>query len=155
MAKGYKQKNPRWLEAVLKRHKKLSGKVVAVGFPKGTESAGLNYPDGTPLLNVAAWNNYGTSRMPRRDFMTPGAKLMNEKTAPIAKAFMQDVNSGKINPDTVLEKMGVVATGQLQIAIRDLTDPPNSPITVSMKDSSNPLIDTGLLLGSVTYIVRD
>lgn len=150
-----KQKNPKWLEKVLARHKKLSGKVVAVGFPRGTDSVGLAYPDGTPLLNVAVWNNFGTSRIPRRDYMSAGSKLMNEKAGAIAKHFMQAVNSGKIEAEEVLGKMGVAATGQLQLAIRDLKSPPNSPITVSLKGSANPLVDTSLLVGSVTWIVRE
>lgn len=150
-----KQKNPKWFEKVLKRHKALGGKVVAVGFPKGTEATGLAYPDGTPLLNVAVWNNFGTSNIPRRDFMTKGTQNMNEKASPIAKRFMKDINSGKIEADAVLEQMGVAATGALQLTIRDLKDPPNAPITVRMKGSSNPLVDTGLLVGSVTFAVRN
>ena len=155
MVASVKRKNPKWLESVLKKQKKLTGKVVAIGFPKGTDAVGLSYPDGTALLNVAAWNNFGTSRIPRRDFMSAGSKLMHEKTAPIAKRFMKGINSGKIDADTVLRQMGVVAAGQLQIAIKDLTDPPNSPITISMKGSSNPLVDTGLLVGSVTWVIRE
>lgn len=150
-----KQKNPKWLEAVLKQRKKLTNKVVAVGFPKGTDSAGLSYPDGTALLNVAAWNNFGTRHIPRRDFMSAGSKLMNAKTAPIAKRFMKDINSGKINPSTVLDNMGIVAAGQLQLAIRDLTDPPNAPSTIARKGSANPLVDSGLLVGAVTWVTRE
>ena len=155
MSAKVKQKNPKWLEKLLKRHKAMEGKVVAVGFPRGSEAAGLAYPDGTPLLNVAAWNNFGTSRIPRRDFMTVGAKAMNEKTQPIAKKFVKDINSGKIDPDVVLSQMGVVAAGALQLTIRDLKEPPNAPITIRMKGSSNPLVDTGLLVQSVTFAVRE
>jgi hypothetical protein len=150
-----KRKNPKWAKKLLEKHKKISGKVVAVGFPKGTNAVGVRYPDGTPLLNVAVWNNYGTSRIPRRDFMSAGIVSITEKTNPIAKRFAADINSGKIKADTVLEQMGVVAAGALQLTIRDLKDPPNAPSTIRIKKSANPLVDTGLLIGAVTYIVRE
>jgi len=172
------QKNPGWLTKVLERHKKLGDKVVAVGFPKGTKGAGAAYPNGTPLLNVAVWNNYGTgpikpkgkalkigtdspmflkgtAGIPRRDFMTAGAKLMNEKTKPLRKKFVKGINSGKIAPEPVLEQMGLVATSAMQSAMVQLKEPGNAPLTVKLKGSANPLVGkTGLLIGSVAHKVR-
>ena len=154
MTAKVKQTNPGWLEKVLKRHKDMVGKQVAVGFPKQTDAASAQYPDGTPVLDVAAYNNFGTSRIPRRDFMTEGAKKANEKTRPMAKKAMKKINSGTIDAETLLNQMGAVGAAQIQLAIRNLNSPPNSPITVKMKGSSNPLVDTGLLIQTTTWNVR-
>lgn len=39
--------------------------------------------------------------------------------------------------------------------IRNTTTPANAPLTVSIKKSSKPLADTGLLMSTITYGVRD
>ena len=158
MSVTVKQKNKGWLEALIKRRK--SGKVVAVGFP-ADKVGGLKYPDGKDgedgqsVLKVAGYNNFGTEHIPRRDFMTPGGANAIEKTKDIRKKIVQKVDKGSATIDSSIEEMGSVAVAQIQNAIRDLKDPPNDPKTIKQKQSSNPLIDTPLMILSVTYEVRD
>lgn len=149
-----KQKNPGWLAKVLKSQKKMTESRVAIGFPKGTEAVSNQYPDGTAVLDVAFWNNFGTRRTPRRDFMTAGLKEAIEKTAPIAKASIKNINAGKISANKVLDRMGLVGASQIQLAIRNLREPPNAQSTIDAKRSSNPLVDTGFMIQSVTHSVR-
>ena len=40
---------------------------------------------------------------------------------------------------------------EIQQSIRQLRTPPNSPLTIAMKGSSNPLINTGKLRNSVDF----
>lgn len=149
-----KRKNPGWLAKVLKRQKAMTDNKVAIGFPKGTEAVSNQYPDGEAVLNVAFWNNFGTRKSPRRDFMTPGAKEAIKKALPIAKASMDNINAGKIKASLVLDRMGLIGASQIQLAIRNLREPPNKPSTIEAKRSSNPLVDTGLMAQSVTHVVR-
>lgn len=154
MAASIKQKNPGWLEKLIKRRKDAVGKQVAIGFPRGTEAVSNQYPDGTAVLLVAFWNNFGTKFTPRRDFMTSGSQSALEETRDIAQGGIRDINAGKAKAEDVLKKMGVVGASQIQLAIRDLRDPPNKPETIEAKQSSNPLIDTAFMLQSVTWALR-
>lgn len=149
-----RQSNPGWLEALKSRYKDKSE--LAMGYPKGSESAGLSYPDGTELLTVAAANNYGvkSKNIPARPFMTEGADPAIEKTAPIAERLMPKLNDGTITKEQLLKTMGPVAQAEFQKAITELDEPENAPETIRRKGSSNPLVDTGLLQQSFTYAVR-
>lgn len=51
------QKNPGWLKKLLKACE--DGPMLAVGWPVGTSGVSARYPDGTPVLLVAAANNFG------------------------------------------------------------------------------------------------
>jgi len=62
-------------------------------------------------------------------------------------------SNGKL--DKALEVIGQIAVGKVQKYMIDLRSPPNAPSTVKQKGSSNPLIDTGALVQSVTYSVVD
>ena len=44
--------------------------------------------------------------------------------------------------------------GLIQKKMRDLKNPPNSQMTVEMKGSDNPLIDTGRLVGAIRHEVE-
>ena len=50
--------------------------------------------------------------------------------------------------------IGAYAADVIQQRIVDLKDPPNSPITILLKGSSNPLIDQGHMRQSVTWEVE-
>ena len=154
MAAKIKQKNPGWLKKLQSRYKK--SKVIAVGYPLGSEGASASYPDGTPLLLVAAANNFGApSRgIPARDFMTQGGVRALEKTAPIMKSLVKNLNKGKMTVDDILEQMGPVAVAEFQQTIIDISDPANTDKTIELKGSSNPLVDTGLLNQTLTYVIR-
>lgn len=55
----------------------------------------------------------------------------------------------------VLRKLGIKAQGDIQESITSLTTPGNSEVTIALKGSSNPLVDTGELRASVTFKVKD
>ena len=55
--------------------------------------------------------------------------------------------------DTALNQIGVVAVAKVQQYMVELKTPPNTEATIKAKGSSNPLIDTGQLMQSVTYKV--
>ena len=60
-----KQKNPNWMNEVRKNRRSLLRKKVAIGWPKGTDAVSITYPNGTPVLSVAVWNQFGaTARHP-------------------------------------------------------------------------------------------
>ena len=92
--------------------------------------------------------------IPRRDFMGPGGRAAAEKAKPIAEAAVKAINKGNVDINSVLNQMGAVGAAEISNAIITLSDPPNAPSTARKKKSSNPLVDTGLMAQSVTWIVR-
>jgi hypothetical protein len=52
-----KQSNPNAIADVLKRYR--NSKQLAIGYPIGTSGTSTKYPDGTPVLLVAAVQNFG------------------------------------------------------------------------------------------------
>ncbi len=149
------QKNPDWFKKLLGS---LKGRdQLAIGYPLGTSGTSTAYPDGTPVIMVAAINQFGSQsrHIPARDFMTPGGVLAMKAAAPIIKKLIPKVNQGLTTRKAVLELLGPVAVGEFQQAITDLNEPANALSTIKAKGSSNPLIDTGLMKQTLTYVVRE
>lgn len=148
-----RQKNPGWLQRLLKRYS--SDSVLAVGYP-ASETGGISYPDGTPVVLVAAVNNFGsaTRGIPARPFMSEGAEPAIAATAPIAEALIPALNAGKATVEQILGEMGPFAEAAFKAKITEGPWEPNSQVTTELKGSSQPLIDTGVLRNTLTHVVR-
>jgi hypothetical protein len=144
------RKNPNALREVIERIGRAAQKEIAVGFPKGKAQA---YPDGTSVIDVAAWNVYGTKSIPERNFMALARRGIVKNCDPLLKELAK-LEEGR-GAEALRNAIGEVGKSAIQDAITDLNDPPNAPSTIKAKGSSNPLIDIGHMLNSVTYDVRD
>jgi phage gpG-like protein len=60
----------------------------------------------------------------------------------------------EMDATTLMERLGQRIKADVQMKITEISSPPNAPSTIAMKGSSNPLIDTGAMRGSVDYKVR-
>ena len=54
----------------------------------------------------------------------------------------------------MLNKLGILAQGDIQAEITSLMTPALSPRTIRAKGSSKPLIDTGAMRQAVTWMVE-
>lgn len=153
MSATIKQKNPGWLDKLLKRYD--NDEVLAIGYP-AAETGGIRYPDGTSVVLVATVNNFGSQSqgIPARDFMSQGGAPAVEATAPIAEALVPLLNQGKVTPADILRDMGPFAEAAFKAKLTEGPWEPNAPATITKKGSSRPLIDTGLLRNSLTHVVR-
>ena len=136
--------------------KSLTGpKHVKVGFPAG-EADSLN-------ISKAVWNEFGTrggasgggwgGPVPERPFMRNSLRENRGKYRDALRTSAAKILTGKTNMRVVLSKLGIVAQGDIQAEITSLQSPPNSPVTIKLKGSSNPLIADGEMRGAVTYKV--
>lgn len=141
-----RQRNPQALTRAYRNMVGRTTKEVAVGFPAGQAQA---YPDGTPVAIVAAVHVYGLG-VPKRDFMGLAKDEITTRTAPIIRAALTATNK-----EPLYDSAGLAAQAAIQNAIVALDDPPNAPATIKAKKSSNPLVDTGHMVESVTFVVRD
>lgn len=159
------------LNRVLAKTKELPH--LNVGFFEGAtyphsngSSAGKPYPDGTPVAAVAAFNEFGTDRIPPRPFMRQTIAKNQAAWGALVAACLKRTRG---DPEKALEMAAEKIVAQLQEQIRTLQSPPLAESTVenrlrstkksgklstvNMTTASKPLIDTGHLLNSVGYEV--
>lgn len=134
-------------------------------FPSGPRQVKVGFPVGSSNVDKAIWNEFGTrggrsgggwgGPIPERPFMRNAARNNAAKYLQIAGSQVEAILTGKVGLRGFLGKLGEVAKTDIQKEITALTSPPNSPVTIALKGSSKPLIDTGEMRQSVTYKVED
>lgn len=119
---------------------------VKVGFPAGEA--------GSEILERAGYNHFGTVHIPARPFITNAVRDNHGKYRRYLKGEGKKILLGESTPKLMLEKLGLLGQGDIQEEITNLSSPANAPSTIRRKGSSNPLIETGQMRGSVTYKVE-
>ena len=142
-------------EALERKLKELAenlgdGKVLRVGFLEGAPYD----KTGTPVATVAASNEFGNpaNNQPPRPFFR---SMIADKSPEWGNDLAKIAEAAQFDATEMLGRMGQHISDQLQASIRDFTDPPLSPVTVAKKGFSKPLIDTGHMLRSVAYDIKD
>lgn len=135
--------------------KKAKDMGIYVGLPK-EKIGGKIYKSGSTVVEVGARHEYGEG-VPQRSFLrAPFAVKKKELDASLLTAFRK-VADGKADAKTALDLVGVRA----QVISQSAFDNNGfgswkaiSAATVAQKGSSKPLIDTGTLRASITWVVR-
>jgi hypothetical protein len=152
------------LEALLKI---MAKSYVKVGFPSGKEPG---KPDRqsedtassmADVATIAAIQEFGTTRagrgnsvtIPSRPFMKNALDTNKKKLGILQGKLSTEILEGKRSVQNGLEIIGEFMVGNIKRAINDMTDPPNAESSIKAKGSSHPLIDSGQMKNSVTYIV--
>lgn len=92
--------------------------------------------------------------IPPRSFLRDTVRIYQEAIAKREAAFAYGVMIGKFDLRTALELFGSYVVGLIQQRMADGIPPPNKPWTIKKKGSDKPLIDTGQLRRSVTYLIE-
>lgn len=129
--------------------KELSEIKINVGIQSGSEAS-----DGSPLVDRAAANEFGTDSIPERSFMRSAFDENQSALVSLVKALWNSTLSGKRNAMQSAHLLGQAHEGQIKEKITSLRTPPNSQVTIDRKGSSNPLIDSGEMRRSVRYEVK-
>ena len=113
-----------------------------------------SYPSGEKVALIASVQEFGAPSRgipPRPFFRGMIAQHSKEWPATVKAALLaQDYNA-----DRALAMTGEVIRGELQDAIRSFSGVPLAPATVAAKGFDKQLIDTGVLLQSVDYEVKE
>jgi len=139
---------------------------VYIGLPQDSDA----YPDGTSLIEVATDHEFGSeqarsytstrgnkvsvSGVPERSFLRSTAKEKRSEWSELVTKGVKSVLKGKITVKDAMNKVGLRAESDVKKKIVAISDPPNSPQVIADKGSSNPLIDTGHLVNSITHVLR-
>lgn len=141
-----------------KMRKNLRGGVgVSIGIfaDKAAQPYEVKGKQKTPatVLDVAIWNEFGTSRIPPRSFLRAPFDERGDVWRGWWKTLWKAVARGDMAPEQAAELFGMKIVGELQQRISDGIPPPNADSTVRQKGSSTPLINTGQLRSSITFKV--
>lgn len=143
-----------------KKHKAPTRSIVGpskvkVGFPAGKADA--------RNIQKAVWNEFGTrggasgggwgGPIPERPFMRNAMRENKSAYQNAMRVSAVKILRGETSLSTVLSKLGNKGARDIEAEIDALKSPPNSPVTIAMKGSSNPLIDTGEMAKVVTFEV--
>lgn len=131
--------------------RQLHGRGVKVGLLAGS---GTN--DGVAVVDIAAMLEFGTDRMPSRPFMRHTADTSERQVSAMAKRVAGGVVTGRLNVDGALNTLGLWYQDRIQSTIRAARSwaVPLAPSTVRRKGSTQPLIDKGVLIRSISYEVE-
>lgn len=129
--------------------------VRAAGMKAETDKA---VEEGTPypLALQAYIKEHGSPayRVPPRPFLEPGIEKHLDLVESGMKAALQDVLDGG-DGRTQRERLGATMAAKVQAYFQEDNGwPPNAPSTIKKKGSAQPLVDTGALRQSITYIIR-
>ena len=121
--------------------------------------AGATTTDGKSIPMYAAYNEFGTSRIPARPFMrTTANEHQNEWCETLAGALKGNVTRG--NAKKAMGLVGEQMKAHIQQTIQKGSFAPNAPRTVANKrakgkvEPDHPLIDTGQMIASIISEVK-
>lgn len=115
--------------------------------------------DGEPaelsLLEIAAVHEFGapSAGIPQRSFVRATVDAKAGEIAKVQRAVAAGVLAGRITPEQGLNQIGAKVASFMVGAINAGLAPPLKEETIARKGSSKPLVDTGQLKSSISWLV--
>ncbi len=146
---------------------RLNGKTVEVGVFGGEQEwlaaiheFGCNIPVTPEMRAFLRYNGLylkaSTTEIviPERSFLRAG---FDERYPDMREGFALlalGACRGMFEADAVLCRIGEDLSAAIKAYATSKSDPPNHPFTVARKNRSNPLVDSGDMIGSITFQVK-
>ena len=140
----------------------LGARVGKVGVPENA-----TYTNGDNVAMVAAQNEFGNpaKRIPPRPFMRSTIEEQKHNWIKQVGIGARAIANGTATAENVMEGIVQLAAGEVRKTISNLTAPALSPRTIAARLSNRankkhvgnltkPLVDSGILLNSITGIVE-
>lgn len=138
----------------LKRELKKSGKsFVKVGiFGERADAAHA----GTEKSNVeiAGFQEFGTKTIPSRSYIRATVDAEKGKIRQLQKKLAEQIIKRRTTEVQGLNLIGSFVTGAMQKRIQGGLSPALKPATIKRKGSSKPVLDTGQIVQSLTWVVE-
>ena len=160
MAGSYlKVDDAKW-KALKRAIPQVAGAEVTVGIQS---DAGASQ-DGVPIATYAAFNEFGTrggasgggwgGPVPARPFLGSTADENRDKWGRAGDVAISQALSGERDFAVGLAILGTIAQQDVQEKIASGAFAENSPVSVELKGSSQPLIDSGAMRQAIRYEVK-
>lgn len=92
--------------------------------------------------------------IPARSYIRSTVDENEEKYSKTASKLMGKIVDSKMTKEEALALMGQMIEGDIKRKIITVRTPPNAESTIKRKGSDNPLVNTGLLGGSIRFVVK-
>ncbi len=92
--------------------------------------------------------------IPERAFLRNGYDENKDDIIAKAEAVIGDVIDGTMTENQFFDMIGLLMKSRIQDYARDLDSPALHPYTIERKGSSNPLLDSGDMIGAIDYKVE-
>lgn len=93
-------------------------------------------------------------KIPERSFLRSGYDAHEKEIADKIFKLLPNVLAGAVPLDTFLDAVGLEFAGKIQSHAKKLRRPGNAEATKATKGSSNPLYDTGRMIGAIRHEVK-
>lgn len=127
----------KWLAAIHEYGLKIE---VTPAMRKYLATQGLHLKKSTTHINI-----------PERSFLRTGYDDARDTVMKHARLMLADVTAGTMSEALLFKGVGIELSDAIKDHARDLKNPPNHPFTTERKGSSNPLVDTGDMIGGITW----
>lgn len=113
--------------------------------------------DGITMIELAAIHEFGSpaANIPERSFIRRTFTFKRIQLDPLQRKLAKALVLGKITPIVAMNMLGQWAAAQVKrtITADEPIPPPLKPATIAAKGSTRPLVDTGRLVGAISYEV--
>ncbi|WOC33051.1 MULTISPECIES: hypothetical protein [Caproicibacterium] len=92
--------------------------------------------------------------IPERSFLRAGFDEYAEDVVDVYEDALGNTLGGTMPVELFLQGIGLELATKIKKYARDLSSPPDSRMTTERKGSSNPLVDTGSMIESISYEVK-
>lgn len=108
------------------------------------------------IAEIGAIHEFGApgANIPERPFLHPGIREGADQIARLSQVLLFQLQNGETTKNEALEQLGLLGVRLVQEKIRNGEFVPLSPRTIARKGSSQPLIDTGQMVQSVTFAIE-
>ncbi|WDN61703.1 hypothetical protein [Xylella fastidiosa] len=146
--------DPKTWKALAQRLHAMAQRCVVVGIPAAHNA---RTEDGIGSAGLLAVHELGAPErgIPERSVVRRSISEHQDNYVALHRQHLRAVLRDAMSVETALDTLGAVAAGDVQATIRHADLPPLRQQTIRRKGSSAPLIDTGQMLQSITYEVRD
>ena len=132
----------------------LSTKQVRVGLKRGKKGKRHNgMSSQTDLVDIALYNELGTSTIPSRPFLAQTVQMHEEEIREMVATEISQTLIGEKDSQQAFNAIGEDVRQKVQNRINEGQFVPNAPSTIKHKGHDRPLIDTGTMRDSISYTI--
>lgn len=145
------------MSALTARLQDLAKRDVLIGIPQEKSSRPGEEPTNAELAYI---HEHGSpmKNIPPRPFLGVAVWENRDKVATVQRKIIRDVLNGQGQATALsMHKLGLLGQNLAKGWFVDTRNnwAPNAPLTIALKGSDKPLIDTGALRQAITYAVRE
>ena len=137
-----------------KNLEKFIGSVVKTGIPK--KQGDTQHSGGQTVFEIGVVHEFGSpsKNIPKRSFIREPIMNAQKEIIKLIERNHKKVSENAMTATVALNQLGIIASSIQKDSFSNNKWSALKPSTIKAKGSSAPLIDTGRLRNSITYIVE-